>query len=213
MLPSDVPHALRIVNEYDEDDALEARDTYEESIEGQYCLCERGQVIGVVGAKPIEDTDGSMGLSWTYLQRAVRRSGKGSQMLQWIMVRQPDFYAPGESMLVYGLRLVPREAREVPLQLDDVKITDVDEIPETNNAYWLAWELVQNGNGTKPADFDRLYKEVKSWGGRAIYMAFPSDVANANAMVTAARFRIAGRLMDYYEDGVDQIHYRYDLLS
>ena len=255
MLPSDVPHALRIINEYDEDDALEARDTYEESIEGQYCLCERGQVIGVVGAKPIEDTDGSMGLSWTYLQRADRRSGKGSQMLQWIIeimrdmggrkalvhasdyqdpeegdiyfdardayvlagfiqeVRQPDFYAPGESMLVYGLRLVPREAREVPLQLDDVKITDVDEIPETNNAYWLAWELVQNGSGTKPAEFERLYKEVKSWGGRAIYMAFPSDVANASALVTAARFRIAGRLMDYYEDGVDQIHYRYDLLS
>ena len=52
-------------------------------------------------------------------------------------VRQPDYYAPGESMLVYGMRLGPREVVDVVLNLDDIKLTDVDEIPETNDAYWF----------------------------------------------------------------------------
>jgi N-acetylglutamate synthase-like GNAT family acetyltransferase len=255
MVPSDVSRALAIINEYDEDDAMEARETYSNSIDDQYSLCERGQVIGVVGAKPIENTIGSFGLSWTYLQRSERRSGKGSQMLTWIIeimremggrkafvhtsdyqdpedgdiyfdareaymragfiqeIRQPDYYAPGESMLVYGMRLTPRGIVEPIMHPDDIKITDVDEIPETNNAYWIAWELVSSGQGSKTSDFDRVFKEVKSWGGRSIYMAFPSDVANANSLLMGARFRIAGRLMDYYEDGVDEIHYRYDLFG
>ena len=114
-------------------------------------------------------------------------------------------------MLVYGLRLSPREVVNVILNLDDIKLTDVDEIPETNDAYWLAWELVSQGQGTKPQDFQRIFDEVRGWGGRTIYMAFPSDVANASTLVTAARFKTSGRLIDYYEDGIDEVHYRYDV--
>jgi hypothetical protein len=42
-------------------------------------------------------------------------------------------------------------------------------------------------------------------------MAFPSDVANAASILTAARFKTAGRLVDYYEDGIDEVHYRYEV--
>ena len=253
MASNDVQIALRIIHDYDEDDAEEARETYQRGIDGQYCLCENRAVIGVVGAKHIPDTDGAFGLSWTYLQRDQRRSGKGTRMLNWMLeiikeqdarkvfvhasdymdpvegdiyrdardayiqvgftqeVRQPDYYAPGESMLVYGMRLGPREVGDVVLNLDDIKLTDVDEIPETNDAYWLAWELVGQGQGTKPQDFQRIFDEVRGWGGRTIYMAFPSDVANASTLVTAARFKTSGRLIDYYEDGIDEVHYRYDV--
>ena len=253
MMASDVQTALHIIQDYDQDDAAEAHGTYQRGIESQFCLCENGAVIGVVGAKHIPDTDGSFGLSWTYLHRDHRRSGKGARMLNWMIeimkeqdarkafvhasdymdptegdiyrdaretyvqvgftqeVRQPDYYALGESMLVYGLRLSPREVVNVILNLDDIKLTDVDEIPETNDAYWLAWELVSQGQGTKPQDFQRIFDEVRGWGGRTIYMAFPSDVANASTLVTAARFKTSGRLIDYYEDGIDEVHYRYDV--
>ena len=253
MVASDIQTALRIIQDYDQDDAAEAHGTYQRGIDGQFCLCENRAVIGVVGAKHIPDTDGSFGLSWTYLHRDHRRSGKGARMLNWMIeimkeqdarkafvhasdymdptegdiyrdaretyvqvgftqeVRQPDYYAPGESMLVYGLRLSPREVVNVILNLDDIKLTDVDEIPETNDAYWLAWELVSQGQGTKPQDFQRIFDEVRGWGGRTIYMAFPSDVANASTLVTAARFKTSGRLIDYYEDGIDEVHYRYDV--
>jgi GNAT superfamily N-acetyltransferase len=253
MKVKDIPVAVAIVREYDEDDALDAQESYGNGIEDQYCLCENGVVIGVVGAKPIENTDGSFGLSWTYLHPAHRRLGKGTTMLNWMIeimrerdgrkafvhasdysdpergdiyrdaresyihvgfvqeVRQPDYYAPGESLLVYGMRLCEKESVEVVLNLDDIRLTDVDEIPETYGAYWLAWELVPQGKGTKPQDFQRVFDQVRSWGGRSIYMAFPSDVANSASLLTAARFRTSGRLIDYYEDGIDEVHYRYDI--
>ncbi|MEQ1824988.1 MAG: GNAT family N-acetyltransferase [Pirellula sp.] len=253
MVVRDIPAALSIIQEYDEDDAEEARETYGSGIEDQFCLCESGGVIGVVGAKPINGTDGSFGLSWTYLHPSHRRTGTGNRMLTWIIeimrerdgrkvfvqasdysdpslgdiyrdareaymhvgfvqeIRQPDYYAPNESLIVYGMRLCEKEIVDVVLNLDDIKLTDVDEIPETNGAYWLAWELVPQGQGTKPQDFQRVYDQVRGWGGRSIYMAFPSDVANASSLLTAARFRTAGRLIDYYEDGIDEVHYRIDL--
>ena len=253
MGPGDIKSALQIIGDYDEDDAFEAKETYGRGVEGQYCMCDNGEVIGVVGAKHVPDTDGTFGLSWTYLHRDHRRSGKGTRMLNWMLeilreqearkifvhasdaidpvegdiyrdardsysqvgfiqeIRQPDYYAPGESMLVYGMRLEPREVGDVVLNLNDIKLTDVDEIPETNNSYWLAWELVSQGQGTKPQDFQRIFEEVRGWGGRAIYMAFPSDVANAASLVTAARFKSSGRLIDYYEDGVDEVYYRFEI--
>jgi ribosomal protein S18 acetylase RimI-like enzyme len=177
---SDVPMALAIIRSYDEDDASEAYETYQQGVDGQFCLCENRTVLGVVGAKVIPNSDGAFGLSWTYLSQEHRRTGKGMRMLQWMVeimkeqdgrkvfvhasdyvdpnagdiyrdardayvqvgftqeLRQPDYYAPGESMLVYGMRLCPREVVNVVLNLDDIKLTDVDEIPETNDAYWLA---------------------------------------------------------------------------
>ena len=253
MVVRDIPIALSIIQEYDEDDAMEAQETYGIGIDDQYCLCENGEVIGVVGAKPIEGTDGSFGLSWTYLHPRHRRTGKGTKMLNWMIeimrerdgrkafvhasdymdpedgdiyrdareaytqvgfsqeIRQPDYYALGESLLVYGMRLCDKETVNVVLNVDDIRLTDVDEIPETNGAYWLAWELVSQGQGTKPQDFTRVVDQVRGWGGRTIYMAFPSDVANASSIVTAARFKTAGRLVDYYEDGIDEVHYRFDV--
>jgi N-acetylglutamate synthase-like GNAT family acetyltransferase len=249
----DIATVLRIIEDYDEDDCEEARETYAAGLDGQYCLCMQATVIGVVGAKHIQGTDGSFGLSWTYIERAQRRSGKGSQMLQWIIeimkeqdgrkvfvqtsdyidpeegdvyrdaresymqagfiqeLKQPGYYADNESLIVYGMRLCPRETTDVVLKLGEVRLTDVDEIPETDGAYWLAWEMVDDTMGTKPQDFQKVLDQVRSWGGRSIYMAFPSDIATAASLVTAARFRCSGRLIDYYEDGVDEVHYRLDL--
>jgi N-acetylglutamate synthase-like GNAT family acetyltransferase len=253
MKRSDITSALQIINDYDEDDALEARETYEESLDGQFALWERNALIGVVGAKPIENTEGSFGLSWTYLERSHRRSGKGSQMLKWMIeilreqgcrkvfvhtsdyqdpdsgdiyydareaykqvgfieeIRHNDFYAPGESMLVYGMRVVQRGSFENSSLENEIRITDVDEVPETNDVYWVAWELAERGQGTQASDFDRVTREVKSWGGRSVYVALPSDLPNAQSLLTKARFRMAGRLQDYYEDGVDELHFRFDL--
>lgn len=253
MRQSDVPSVLSIVQQYDDDDVDDAHATYQQGLVGQYCLCEHDRVVGVVGAKPIENTDRSYGLSWTYVDRSIRRGGQPAQMLQWILeiireqngrrvfvhssdyldpehgdiyreardaykhagfvqeLKQPGYYGEDEALIVYGLRLQPKENPEVVMNLGDIRLTDVDEIPETDGAFWLAWELVNQGEGTKPQDFQKVVDQVRQWDGRSIYMAFPSDVANAPTLVTAARFRASGRLLDYYEDGVDEVHYRYDL--
>ncbi|WP_205855172.1 GNAT family N-acetyltransferase [Pirellula sp. SH-Sr6A] len=255
MRSADMLRALQIISEYDEDDAYDARETYEESIEGQFVLTEQEKVIGVVGAKLIENTDRAYGMSWTYLQKSDRRTGKGTLMLEWMLewlkehearkvfvqasdyhdptigdiyfdareaykrvgfmqeLRQPDFYAPGEAMIVYGLHLETKQFAAPEEQEADILITDVDEIPETNDAFWVAWEVADPGQGSKPIDLEKVVREVRSWGGRAIYMAFPSDLSCVAPLMSAARFRMAGRLLDYYEDDVDEVHYRLDVLS
>lgn len=253
MRPADIATVLSIIEQYDQDDVDDANETYHQGLSNQFCLCEQDQVVGVVGAKPIANTDRSFGLSWTYVDRSVRRGGQPIQMLQWVLdiireqegrrvfvhssdyidpergdiyreardaynnagfvqeLKQPGYYGEDEALIIYGMRLIPKEENEIVMNLGDVRLTDVDEIPETDGAFWLAWELVDQGKGTKPQDFQKVIDQVREWDGRSIYMAFPSDVANAPSLVTAARFRACGRLIDYYEDGVDEIHYRYDL--
>jgi hypothetical protein len=72
--------------------------------------------------------------------------------------------------------------------------------------------LASPGQGSTVADFEKVFREVKSWGGRSLFMAFPSEVVKAAELLQSSKFRIAGRLMDYYEDGIDEVHYRHDLL-
>jgi hypothetical protein len=91
-----------------------------------------------------------------------------------------------------------------------IRLTDVDEIPECEGAYWLAWEL--DDEGTEPSSFNLIVDQVRDWGGRVIFMAFPSDVVNAPDFMTRMRFRKDGSLFDYYEDGVDELHFRFDLI-
>ena len=57
MMANDVQSALGIISDYDEEDAEEAQDSYARGLGGQYCLCENGAVIGVVGGKHIPDPD------------------------------------------------------------------------------------------------------------------------------------------------------------
>jgi len=57
-----------------------------------------------------------------------------------------------------------------------------------------------------------IYDQVVEWGGRVIFMAFPSDVVEAEGFTKSCRFRSTGSLFDYYEDGVDELHFRHDIL-
>ncbi len=77
----DVPRALEIIGAHDEDDRKEAKRAYRYSLEHQYAFCVEGQVAGVTGGNPIEGTDDSWWLSWTYLAAEFRGRGLGREML------------------------------------------------------------------------------------------------------------------------------------
>ena len=89
-------------------------------------------------------------------------------------------------------------------------MTDIDEIDECEGAYWLAWELDDEGSDVN--GMQMIIDQVREWEGRVIFMGFPSDLQNAEEFVTRARFKRDGQLRDFYEDGVDQVHFRLDLL-
>jgi len=125
-------------------------------------------------------------------------------------MRHADYYDKDESLVSYGMRLQERQPNVNPeSNQKKIRLTDVDEIPECEGAYWLAWEL--DDEGTDPADFRMIAEQVAQWGGRVVFMAFPSDVEQVNEFMTSCRFRPDGALFDYFEDGTDELHFRFDI--
>lgn len=252
MQQQDVRAAVAIVYDHDEDDAAWAQQTYQQSLAGQFVLTHKGKVIGVSGAVPLEGTDRTWSISWTYLDRTLIGQGYGrallDSVLNWIRsqggrkvfvntsnyvdetdgdvyrdareayraagfseeLRHDHYYDRNESMICFGMRLIPPGPTEDDANLGKIQLQDIDEIPECDGAYWLAWEL--RADETDAEGFQMIANQVKDWEGRVIFMAFPSDVVNASEFTRKMRFREAGRLTDYFGDGVDEVHYRYDLM-
>ena len=82
MYMSDLNSVLNIINAHDDDDGEAAETDYQNNgVENQYVLTIDDTVIGVTGYRPIEATDASYWLSWTYLTKAYQGQGFGKLML------------------------------------------------------------------------------------------------------------------------------------
>ncbi len=131
----------------------------------------------------------------------------------------PDYYAPGESHLVYGLALQDIDAtRAIKEDETAVYFNGLNEIPETEGAYAINWIVrpAKLFGLIKPRQFTAEDIEIglaqaREWQGRSVFIAFPSNMPAVVAPLTQAGFVEAGRLRDYYEDGLDEIHFRFNL--
>ncbi|NSX56188.1 GNAT family N-acetyltransferase [Parasulfitobacter algicola] len=84
-------YVIDIINETDEDDAAEAEeDLLESQFANMFVLLERGNVLGVTGYSPIEDTDKAVWLSWTYLAKMHRGQGLGKLMVNDLLKSLAD---------------------------------------------------------------------------------------------------------------------------
>ena len=247
----DVPQALAIIEDHDEDDREWAATTYHHSLLGQFVLAQGKTPIGVTGTNHVEGTDRTWAVSWTYLKHEFKGQGYGRLMMDHLLeylrsmnarkvfvstsdyvdpedgdiyrdarelyqavgfqeeLRHPSYYAMNESQINYGLRLQQPDMVQHENNDLNIRLTDIDEIPECEGAYWLAWELDEEGSDD--SGFQMIIDQVQQWGGRSIFMAFPSDLTAVSEFMSRGNFRMAGALRDYYEDSVDEIHYRYDL--
>ena len=251
MTSADVKRALQIIRDDDDDDAQCARKSYKRSLDDQFVLTNSGEVIGVTGARPIDGTDRSSWLSWTYLDPGQQRRGWGTNMLQAMIetfremgtrkvfamvsedeggggrygraiqtynragffeeLRHPDYYDAGETMIAMGLRI----QSEFNVDPDDPdlrppRLTDVDEIVETDDAYYIDWEFA-DGQGSSPADLARMIDRVRKWEGRVVFVSAASDAHAVAEYFQGAGFGEEGQLLDFYEDGINETHFRLDL--
>ncbi len=78
---SDIDAVIAIIEEHDEDDAEEAEDDFEESIEGMFVATDNGRIVGVTGAFADEEASDVYWLSWTYVAEAERRKGMGRYLV------------------------------------------------------------------------------------------------------------------------------------
>jgi len=256
MTTSDVAAVLEIIRAHDEDDYETARLSFQEGgIADQYVLAQHAGPIGVTGYRPIEFTDRSYWLSWTYLDRMFRGQGLGEAMLEHVLavlsemdarkafvntsdlsdpvrgelyadamkcyeaagfrleLKYQDYYTPGESRLTYGRRIAPLYGARPVFEPNPrgIVLVEVDEITETDDAYFIDWDYSEDGSMFHPQDLTDLIGQVREWEGRCIFVGFPSALNMVEEAFKAAGFFPCGRLVDFYEDGLDEVHYRLNL--
>lgn len=251
MTAADIPAAIEILEDLDEDDAADAQAIYHRDLLGHFVAVQNGDPVGVTGAVPIDDSSDGYVLGPTHtlssgggntdamlrelIERLSEDGGRklfaqtsdyidpedgdvyGSlrRSLQQLgfneELRHADYYDIGESEIIYGRRLRDPVFDTLPPDHRGIRLTDVDEIGETEGCYWLSWELDDAADPLTFEDFGKVFDTVASWDGRSVFMAFPSGIAAVDDFARTGRFQFAGRLTDFYDDGVDQIRFRYDL--
>ncbi len=129
----DIEAVVDFINEHDEDDGEEAhRDYIENGVGGQYVMLLDDVVIGVTGAKELDDCIGSLKLSWTYVAKKYRNLGYGKQLLQHILSELKEYNArkvfvyvsdykddSGNNIYAGALHLYQSLGFEVELQIKD----------------------------------------------------------------------------------------------
>jgi GNAT superfamily N-acetyltransferase len=124
-----------------------------------------------------------------------------------------DYYEPGESRLTYGRRIGPLYALRPVFEPDPagVRLLGIEEIAETDDAYFVEWEFCEDGSMFASQDLVQLARQAKEWDARCVFAGFPSNLPQMEQSVEGAGFSNCGRLVDFYEDGLDEVHYRLDL--
>ena len=82
-------------------------------------------------------------------------------------------------------------------------MTGVDEIPETDDAYYIGWEFT-DGPGASADDVGAIVQQVRKWQGRTVFMGMPSNAVGVASLFLSSRFRAEGQLADFYADGVHE---------
>jgi ribosomal protein S18 acetylase RimI-like enzyme len=128
-------------------------------------------------------------------------------------LRHRDYYDRDETLITLGLRLQPADEAAVaaPTHQQLARPTGYDEISETEGAYYIDWQFSDDPAGGMQA-WEATVREIAKRGGRVVFVGVAEDAEGVSRLIRQAGFKEAGRLTDFYEDGIDDIHFRYDLL-
>jgi len=129
-----------------------------------------------------------------------------------------DFYDSHEDQQILGLRLraAGEEALAVREEKPVVRFNGLYEIAETEGAYTFSWIVKEKKSlfarrSFSVEDLQLGLSSVKSEGGRKVFITFPSNLPLIHQPLQAAGFKYVGSLADYYEDGVNEMHFSHDL--
>ncbi|MEO0972310.1 MAG: GNAT family N-acetyltransferase [Pseudomonadota bacterium] len=129
----------------------------------------------------------------------------------------PDYYAPGEALTIYGLDLQPPEEAPDPVADEKVAIrfNGLHEIADTDGAYSFDWTVIAKPlfgkRAFSEADLHTGLVEVKRLGGREVYLSFAANLPLIHEPLQGAGFKYAGTLKNYFEPGLDEMHFVHNL--
>ncbi len=119
----------------------------------------------------------------------------------------PDYHAPGEARLVYGLEIAPEGAEAIEAGSGALRFVDIETVEESEDGWGLVWEEVQGTSDPAAVDpgLDKWVSAARSRRARVLFAAVPSDLCqNLNGPFGEHGFAHHGRLLDYFGPGVHQ---------
>jgi ribosomal protein S18 acetylase RimI-like enzyme len=125
-----------------------------------------------------------------------------------------DYYAPGESQIILGMRL--SAASPMPMPEADpggIVLKKPFRIIETRDVWSLDWQWSQRSAFDAPR-LREVLTLAGAQGARVVFFAHPSQVESIVAgPLEAVGFTPAGKLKNYHADGIDQCHHRVDAVQ
>lgn len=131
-----------------------------------------------------------------------------------------DFYDEGENQIILSQTLInDGEQQERATVIEEkavIRFNGIFELAETDGAYTFSWVVKEKRSFLEKRSFsaDDLrvgLQAAKEDGARKIFLTFPSNLPLIHAPLHAANFKFVGCLQDYYENGVDELHFSHTL--
>jgi GNAT superfamily N-acetyltransferase len=122
-----------------------------------------------------------------------------------------DYYESDESQLIYSYVFkspVPSSSTPI-IDKRSVVLNGVFEIDETEGMYAIDWDFSKK-NKASTVEMPDLIEEAKKRRARSLLISFPSNVPNTASHLKDLGFSQSGILSDYFDEGVHEIHFRYD---
>ncbi len=129
-----------------------------------------------------------------------------------------DFYDEGEDQLIYGKLLSQSSGEELEILEEKpvIRFNGMHEIAESDGAYTFSWVVEDKKplfgkRSFSVEDLNIGLQAVKNDGGRKVFLTFPSNLPLIHNPLQAAGFKYIGDLTDYYEQGVNEMHFSHTL--
>lgn len=130
-------------------------------------------------------------------------------------LRNVDFYDEDEDQLILVKQiessLSNRSEDPVKDEKPTIRFNGVYEIGDTRGAYSFSWDVYRKSffgrRSFDSADIGIGIDAVQKAGGRIIFLTFPSNLPLIHKPLQQAGFKYVGRLKDYYEPGIDEMHF------
>lgn len=136
------------------------------------------------------------------------------QSLAFILeLNYSDYYQPGEGRLTYGRRVGSLYTSRPVFEPDSrgLELLGIAEIDETQGGYFIEWDYAESEMIFRVEDLNGMAGNAQRAQARYLFAGFPSNLPQVDGALQEAGFHECGRLIDFYEDGIDEVHYRIDL--
>ncbi|MFT4637865.1 MAG: GNAT superfamily N-acetyltransferase [Verrucomicrobiales bacterium] len=130
-------------------------------------------------------------------------------------VKTPDFYDIGESQLIFGMQLNPSMPPSVDYAdraNDPIELTRLFRIDETDDCAGLDWDFAEEEDASfSVEDLASKLNEARTGEARCVFISFASDLTQVLPILERCQFHEAGRLKDFWANGIDDVRYVFTL--